>query len=160
MAKIKLSITGQAEIKRKLDKLGQIGSKKVVVKAMRTAMKPLLAYTRKQLPKKTGLVRRSLKLKAPRRTRKKGIFRLLMVIGDADFQGKSFYAAFLEYGKKLGKAKRGTLKNKLSKAQKLLLNKGRKQIAGKYYLKKAWDTKQNSVQQRFISELKTAILNI
>jgi len=72
-------------------------AKKIIRQETRRAMKQvLLPPARSQTPKKTGALRKSIKIRAISRSRKSSGVRLAS--SDRDFVGDMFYAGFIEYG--------------------------------------------------------------
>lgn len=95
---VRFTVSGVKEIQRAYRLLPKQVANKVVRQSMRTALKPMLAEAKKDAPKgETGLLSRSIKLRA-RAKRKRGIIALDVRVGDGDFKGATYYAAFLEHG--------------------------------------------------------------
>ena len=93
-------VLGIPELDRKLRSLPAKLEKKVVRQALREALKPLLAATRQAAPQGlTGQLRRAVRLRAAKRTRK-GNIRFIVQIGAGFFVGKTFYGSFVELGTK------------------------------------------------------------
>ena len=82
-------------IRRRLERLPKSVAKGAVRFALREALRPVRAQARAEVPVDTGLVRRSIKIKA-QRSKSAVIFRV--TIGDRDFVGDAFYGAFHEFG--------------------------------------------------------------
>lgn len=87
---------GAAQIKRAFKLLPKAVAKRVIRKAMRPALKGVAAKVKELVPVDTGLTRDSVKVRAAKRS-KRG-FGLNVQIGEGDYQGQTFYAAFVEYG--------------------------------------------------------------
>ena len=98
MAKVTIAITGDKELNRKLKKLGK-DSKKAVKKATKPALKPVMEESRNLAPVKTGALRRSIKVRALKRSRVWVGSRVTTALGKGQNQ---FYGAFQEYGTKRG----------------------------------------------------------
>lgn len=65
-----LEIKGIEEIVAKLQALGKTGTKKVLRKAMREALRPMLQEVKARLPVVTGEQKKNVKLRALKRSRK------------------------------------------------------------------------------------------
>jgi HK97 gp10 family phage protein len=89
-------ITGIKEIDRALAELEKNTAKKVIRQAMRKACKPLKAQVEADAPRVTGTLASNVKIKAIKKSRTKMGIRVQ--IGAKDYTGKTFYAAFVEYG--------------------------------------------------------------
>jgi len=77
---------------------------KIIRQETRRAMKEvLLPAAKSQTPKKTGALRKSIKIRAIKRSRKSSGVRL--AASDRDFVGDMFYAGFIEYGFRRGGTK-------------------------------------------------------
>lgn len=68
---MKVEIKGLDELQKKLEALGKTGSKKVVRKALREAMKPLYQEIKASIPVETGEQKKAVKLRAIKRSRSK-----------------------------------------------------------------------------------------
>lgn len=96
-------LEGGKELERELKEVEPKVAKKVVTKALRAGAKVILKAAKSAAPKRTGLLQRSLTVRAAKR--KKGRVAFVVQTKGGDFKGKSFYAAFLEYGHKAGSRK-------------------------------------------------------
>lgn len=99
----KLQVEGFKEITKALSVLEVNIQKKVLRSAMRKNLKPLLAESKKNAPKVSGDLRKSLRLKAGKR--KKHKFSINVMVGKKNFVGKTFYGAMVELGTKKMKAR-------------------------------------------------------
>lgn len=97
MAKSKVVVTGIDKLDRKFKLLDARVGKKVVRQAMRQALKPVLAAARANAPEESGVLRRSIKIRAVKR-RKKGVIGLEIRTDAKTMGGDAFYAAFIELG--------------------------------------------------------------
>jgi HK97 gp10 family phage protein len=103
MAKMTIAMTGDKALDRKLKKLGK-DSKKAVRKASRPALKPVLQESRELAPVRTGALKKSIKIRALKRSRVWTGSRVTTALGKGQNQ---FYGGFQEYGTKRGvKARR------------------------------------------------------
>lgn len=92
-----VTITGVKEIDRALAQLPPKVAKKVIRQAIRQALKPVAQRAKLLAPRgETGQLKRAIKVRAmPRR---RGRIGLEVRVGEGDFKGETFYAAFVEYG--------------------------------------------------------------
>ena len=91
-----LTILGRKPIDRAFQELPKRVAKKVVTQAMRRAMKPVATQVRANAPVQTGATKGAVKVRAAKRSRKG--FGINVQIGEGDFKGDTFAAAFVEYG--------------------------------------------------------------
>lgn len=122
---IKIDISGDKAIMRKLGALPQKVEKKVITQAVRKAAKPILAQMKANAPVKSGAMKKGIKTKVL--PRKQGMFRMIVGISKKWVVGK-FYGAYEEFGHKTGSPKQK------SKAP-------RKPIKGGHYAEEAYKSK-------------------
>jgi HK97 gp10 family phage protein len=137
--------------------------------ALRAGGKPVLAAAKANAPKKSGSLRKSLKLRAGKRSRR-GIYVVTLLLStskdDNLFTGKAFYGAFQEFGFKLGKRIGGKATRDGRKVSQRLLLGGRwitlkagKYIAGRHFLEQAHKQKGPEslkiIMQKLASGLET-----
>lgn len=103
MAKDHLVLTGDAELNRKLRELGGPKQKAAIRKASRAALKPVAAAAKANAPKRSGRLRKSIKVKAIKRSRSRVGSRVTTSKTDNQFKGRQFYSGFQEYGWRVGK---------------------------------------------------------
>lgn len=101
-------LTGSEELNRKLGELSSKQAKEAIRKAARPALQPTLAAARANAPKRSGRLQRSIKIRAIKRSRSRIGARVTTAKSDNQFSGKTFYAAFQEWGWKTG-SRRGEL---------------------------------------------------
>jgi HK97 gp10 family phage protein len=95
---VTFTIQGLEAILKRLRTLEPRVAKKVLRQALRKGAKRVQARVKQLAPSgPTGQVRRAIKVRAGKRTRK-GSVRVNVQIGKGDFQGVTFYGAFTEYG--------------------------------------------------------------
>lgn len=100
-----VGIEGTDKLVAKLQKFKKSQSRAAIRKALRAGAKATQKVAKGSLPKKTGKLRRSLKVRAIKRSRKKlGVTVTTGADGSA-FKGKAFYGGFQEFGWKTGKRK-------------------------------------------------------
>jgi HK97 gp10 family phage protein len=140
MAKVAIVLTGDAVLNKKLTYLKGANVKKAIRKASRAALKPLAAATKTAAPRRTGQLRRSIKVKALRRTRKSVGARVTTERGYYAGLGEAFYAKFIEWGWKTAG--------------------GRTAVSGRHMMKKTAKAKQSSVLADYRGRLKKLIMHI
>lgn len=92
------TISGLTEVERALRLLAPKVARKVIRQALRKALKPVLAEVRRLAPVgETGQLKVKIKLRAGK-GRRRGQIVLEIRVGEGDFVGKTFYAAFVEFG--------------------------------------------------------------
>lgn len=103
--------------------------KKILKKGMRTGMKLIQQAAKEKAPVDTGLTKKGIKVRAAKRSRK-GIG-IDVTIGEGDYKGETYYAAFLEYGTS--------------------------KMAPKPFMRPAYDSKKAQAEQITIDEIKKII---
>ncbi len=106
----KLILTGDKKLNRRLNRLKLNLGKKIARKAGRKALRPVRDQARKDSPKKTGTLRKSIKIRSIKRSRFKFGARVTTGNRSGNFSGKAFYGGFINYGwtpGKRGSGKRG-----------------------------------------------------
>lgn len=93
MAKRTLIITGDKQLNRKLNALVSAKAKQINRSALRKAAKTVLEKVKSAVPTKTGTLRRSLTVRAGKRSRKGPSYRVTQ-----KETKKKFYGSFLELG--------------------------------------------------------------
>ncbi len=129
----KFSITGDKKLDRKLKKLGSPKLiKKVIKKGLRNGSKPIQKEAKRNAPVgKTGQLKKNVKLRAQKRSRKS--IGVNVQVGEGDFKGDQFYAAFIEYGTS--------------------------KMPARPFMRPAWDKNKDKTKQSILDEIKLAILN-
>lgn len=99
---VDISIVGDKKLQAKLRRLDLKVQRKIVRKALRDAAKPVLADAKARAPVDTGLLKRSLQVRAATRQRR-GTFGVFIQTKGRDFfniQGDDpyFYPAIVEFG--------------------------------------------------------------
>lgn len=139
MAKYRINLEGDRVLQAKLRGLTDSQAKKAIVGACREAIKVIQSEARTLAPKRTGALRRSIKVRSIARSRKRIGVRVTTSKTDNMYAGKTFYAAFQEFGWKTG-SRRG---NKTEKARP------RRQIQGIEFMRKAAQTKSGAALEIF-----------
>lgn len=151
-------ITGDAAADRALKEFATNAQRRIVRKATREGLRPVLTAAKANAPRKSGRLRKSIKLRAMKRSRTKVGARITTGTAGSDFQGKTYYGAFQEFGWRVGKrakevrrAQNFTLKRKV-RAPGESLNTAidnRRQIPGRKYMANAAETKRDQAQAIF-----------
>lgn len=117
-------LTGDKALDRNLHQLEAKLQRKVFNRAGREAVKPIAAKARQNAPKDTGRLRKSIKVRATKRSRRGVGIKVTTGDRSGDFGGKGYYGAFLEYGHKRGKRSRGVKNARALSEKKLVHNHG------------------------------------
>lgn len=124
-----MNVTGAEEVKGFLDLLNVKVAKSILRKGLRAGAKTLVASARSEAPKLTGALKRNIKIRGGIRV-PKGSVSMSVGVGAKDFTGKTFYAAFVLWGHKVGSKKLGD---------------ARKQVAANEFLDRAYDATNQTV---------------
>lgn len=100
--KATIVLTGSDSLNRKLLELTSVQAKSAIRSAARPALQPTLQAARALCPARDGKLRRSIKIRAIRRSRTRVGMRLTTSGSDNAFSGKTFYGGFIEWGWKTG----------------------------------------------------------
>lgn len=149
-----LRIQGDKQLIRKFNELPVKVEKTIARKATREAGRPMLAEAKRNAPVATGKLRKSLKLRALRRSRK-GRVGVTVGTSNREFSGEQFYGAFQEYGYHLGKRTSSVRKEqRLARRGRLGSTRdSRRFVEGTHYLERAFATKQGESQRIMQREL-------
>mgnify|MGYP001009153993 CR=1 FL=1 len=128
----KIVCTGAKEIELALAELEKRIANKIIRRVMRESMKPIAVAARENAPVETGVLRSAIKVRAMKRSR--GRIGIMVMIGEGDFKGDTYYGGFQEYGWKTGK--RSDPDNQ------------RREVEGKGYMRKAWDGGKETAKQQ------------
>jgi len=94
-----IRLRGAKQLLEALKTLDDKLAKKVYREAMRAAAKPILETAKANAPVVTGALRKSLKIRAIKRTRK-GRVGVVISTDKGFFKGETFYGSFIEFGTK------------------------------------------------------------
>lgn len=98
----KIVVLGIPQVDAALKELGARVGNKVVRQGMRAGAKIVAAEIANRSPSRTGRMKSSVKVRTMKRSRKNRIG-LIAGFGEGWFKGKTFYAAFVAFGHRLGK---------------------------------------------------------
>lgn len=93
---LQVSLQGDRELIEKLEGLPPRLTKKLTTSAMRKAAKPILDEAKRIVPVRTGTLRKSIRIRALKRSRRR--FGVQVITGEGFFKGKTFYGGMVEYG--------------------------------------------------------------
>ncbi|QDV26746.1 HK97 gp10 family phage protein [Aureliella helgolandensis] len=158
-------VTGSKTLNAKLASLKTTEAKKLIRKASRTALKPVQEEAKRLAPVKSGRLRRSIKVRALKRSRSRVGSRVTTNGNDNLFKGRIYYGGFAEYGWKAGRRatnadlgvsrqKRRTL---LQRLQVEIHNSKRRAIPGRFFMKRAAKSKRSAALGIYRRELSAAI---
>lgn len=94
---IGLKVSSTFALDRKLKALGPKVANGIKRKAARRAAKPVLQAARANMPAKSGMLKKSLRVRGYK-SRKKDIVGVRVATSAKWFKGDTFYAAFVEFG--------------------------------------------------------------
>ncbi len=98
-----IRLEGGPELERKLAALDRKVAFKISSQALRAGAKVVLKATKARAPKRSGQLRKALRVRAGKR--RKGSIRFSVLTSDKDYTGDTFYAAFVTFGHKVGSRK-------------------------------------------------------
>jgi len=131
-------ITGGKQITKRLNALEPKVRNKIIRKATRAAARPIASAVKRRAPVLSGMLKKSVKIRALKRSRKaKGI---RVMTGKIAFQGDEFYGGFVEFGHHIGR--RGVA--------------NRRFVGGVHFMEEAFDARRRLSQK--ILRLKTVQL--
>jgi HK97 gp10 family phage protein len=163
-----ISLEGDKELVNTLRSLTKSEFKSAVQTGAKKAMAPIQKTARAIAPKKTGKLRRAVRVRVLKRSRVRVGARVTVGAHDSMFKGRTFYAAFQEYGWRAGKratnATIGVAKGKRRTAAQReeisRLNSSRKKVNGKRYLYKATHSNWEIVMYTFRTEVRAGMRKV
>jgi hypothetical protein len=140
----RLKVSGIGEIDRRLRDLAYPEQRGVISKGLRAGAKILRAEAQSLVPVKTGLLKRSINVRAGKRNRF-GAVSMRVTTGQATFVGDSWYGGAIEFGWKAGSRKKagGVIRTKRG-LRKLAIGNARRQIPGYHYMEYAFQEKSQA----------------
>ena len=165
---ISFSLQGDTEITEKLKSFTKSEYKSAVQMGAKNALKPAQQTAKSIAPKDTGKLRRAIRIRVLKRSRKRVGARVTIGSHESMFKGKTFYAAFQEYGWKTGKRASnqdlGVAKRKRRTAAQreevARMNASRKTIRGRRYMKKSIESTREIVMHNFKTEIRLGIKKV
>lgn len=150
-------ISGDKQLLRMLNQLKTKDSKKIVRTAARRAAKLIVPAAKRYAPVNTGELRRAIKVRALPRSRKRIGVRVM--IGNENFQGKTFYGSFQEWGWKSGSRKKQAVVESVGVGESPTKGSSKK-IPGKFFLKRAADENRLKVFHMYRAEVRRGVLEL
>ena len=132
-----MHIKGLDEMRKKLAALDGAVAKKLIRRALRAGAKVIATQCKADSPVRSGLLRSKIRVRSGKRRRNH--IRINVAVGKKDFQGETFYAGFVDRGRKSGK--RGS--------------RNRRPIPGSKFLEKAFDKARPRAAAAILDTLKT-----
>lgn len=138
-------VTGDAEVNRRLAALKGPLAKKAIRKSSREALRPVADDARTLAPRKSGRLRRSIGVRALKRSRSRVGARVTTGAESRQFKGRTYYGGWIEYGRKAGRrvrnadlgAARGTRRSAAQQQQAKSLDRSRRRIPGARFMRRA-----------------------
>jgi HK97 gp10 family phage protein len=165
---LKLSIAGDKELVDKLKEFTKAETKSAMQTGAKKALEPVQKTARAIAPKKTGRLRKAIRIRVLKRSRRRVGARVTVGSLDSMFKGRTFYGAFQEYGWRVGRrasnADLGIRKRKrrtAAQAEQIAeLNNARKKIDGQRYMRRAIDSNREIVMTTFRGLLREGIQKV
>lgn len=153
-------VTGVEELDKKLAALMGAQAKAAIRKASRAALKPIADAAKSNAPRRSGRLRKSIKVKALPRSRSHVGSQVVSGGDDNAFAGHTFYGGFQEFGWQVGRRARnadigaatGARRTTAQKAAIADRNAARSRIAGKEFMLRAANDKKELALQIYRSE--------
>jgi HK97 gp10 family phage protein len=153
---MKFDVKGIAEIKKRLDQMDQKLQKKEIRAALREGAKVVRIKMLSEAPVLSGTTRKAVKVRAGKRRKNK--ISVIVGVGKDWFKGSTFYAAFVEFGHKIGK-RSGPLRTaqRREKAGGEAAKDSRQQVQGKHWMEKSFKAVEPQAITTILSKLKDAV---
>lgn len=147
-----LTLTGDKQLDRFFRTMPTRVQKKVVRKPLRDAAKLIQTAAKENAPERTGLLRRAIKVRAAKRSRRFPFsVTVRPQIGAGDFKGKTFYGAFVEFGHRLGlRRNRAAIKRGIEKDSRPV-------VEGQHFMERAFESKAQQAKQVALSGIRVGI---
>lgn len=141
MAGATVRVVGLDEAIRKLRELPKRVQGKTIRPALRAAAKLIQQEAKSLAPSDTGQLRRNIKARAGKRARN----RISMVVQnkDGDYQGETYYAAFQEFGYRVGPRRLGS---------------GRTAVPGRHFMEQAGKNKARAAIDLVESMMRNGVI--
>lgn len=136
-----IKVQGAKETEQALRELPGKTANKFAKVALRAGCKILQSQAKSNVPVKSGLTRRSIRIKVGRA--QNHLVTVMVTIGQKMYQGKLFYAAFIEFGHFTGKRLRQKFRGPNAQEHYHAASKaaGRKFIPGVHFMQGAAESK-------------------
>lgn len=116
--------------------------KKILRKATRAGCKPIAKAAKADAPVLSGQARKAIKVRAAKRSRKRKSITTFVQNAAGDYKGSTYYAAFQEYGYRLGPRRLGDKRRK---------------VEGKEFMKKGFDQGRGQAEKEVKREIREGI---
>jgi HK97 gp10 family phage protein len=144
MVQIVAVMTGFERLNKKLKLLTGPQAKEAIRKASRLAAKPVADAIKQLAPVESGRLKRSIRVRSIRRSRVRIGSRVTTSKLDSVYQGKTFYAAFIEFGRKTGKRK----------------SENRREIKAKPFMKPAAEKSKRKALADYVNGIRRYMQNL
>jgi HK97 gp10 family phage protein len=139
-----VEIQGGKDLFRKLTELERRLSRKIAAQALRAGAKVVLADAKATAPRRSGLLAKSLKVRAGKRA--KNMVRFQVETAEGNYKGAAFYGAFVHFGHRAG-----------SRRDARLYGKTRKWVQPHPYLADAFERTKDAALREIIKTLQDGI---
>lgn len=139
---IDFQVLGGKEFERILRSLPKGAARRVISPALREGAKIVAAQAKREVPKRTGALQRSIRVRAGAYSRR-GKVQMLAMTGDGFFKGDTYYGGFVHLGHKIGPRKLGN---------------ARAEVQADPFLTRASDIVEQEVVQRVSSRIKNGVI--
>jgi len=148
---VTMTLTGVEGFERTLMKLERRVGRKIGSRALRAAAKVVQAEAKRRAPiGKRGFIPPSIKVRAVKRSRKnKDYVGINVITAGGWFKGKTFYAAFLEFGHHVGK--------RMKAAARKVAGDTRQWVPPRPFIGPAYEATKGQARQIIIRELRRGI---
>ena len=153
MIDIKYKLTGDAELDKAFRELSPRLQKKVIRPGLAEAAKIVHRTAYMNAPVITGQTRQALRIVAKKKRNVKGVITLMVLIGSKMYVGKTYYAAFVEFGHRLGKRLRGSV----GRLVKAVHGDTRPFVEGKHFIERAYKSTGEQAKAAAIDRIKQEI---
>jgi HK97 gp10 family phage protein len=141
---VQVRLMGDRSVKALFKQYSGPQGKKAIRAAFRAGAKVVTTEARKLAPKKRGTLKKAIRTRAGKRSRR--YIAIISLIGEGFFKGKAFYGGFQEFGWKAGKRPSKRVTNTPGDT--------RKQIPGKHFMERAAKSKERAAVNRVLLQLR------
>lgn len=160
-----MSLQGDRELVDKLKSLTKSEFKSATQTGAKKSLDPVRKTAQAIAPKRTGKLKRAIRIRVLKRSRVRVGARVTVGSHDSMFKGRTFYAAFQEYGWKAGKrasnqdlgVKKRKRRTAAQREEIAAMNNSRKQIRGQRYLYKATHSNWEIVMVTFRGHVREGV---
>lgn len=154
--RINFKLTGVEELDQKFAALPLKVQKKILRGPLRQAAKMIQATAKIDAPVKSGVLAKSLRVRAGKRSRRTANrVSVVVITAKGWFKGPAFYAPFVLWGHGIGKRPRG---GKSRWRRLLRIGDGRKRVKANNFLRRATDETGSAAQAVALGGIRLAII--